>query len=100
VVVVFDAQLWTWDARRMDSWIFVSLPVEASEEIRSRTGGRRRGFGSVRVRATIGLSTWTTSIFPDNGREAYVLPLKREIRKAQALDAGDVATVTVELLGL
>jgi Domain of unknown function (DUF1905) len=100
VVVVFDAQLWTWDARRLDSWIFVSLPADASEEIRSRTGDRRRGFGSLRVRATIGLSTWTTSIFPDGGREAYVLPLKREIRKAQALDAGDVANVTVEILGL
>jgi hypothetical protein len=98
MVVVFDAELWTWDARRLDSWIFVSLPADASEEIRELTGGPRRGFGAVRVRATIGLSTWTTSIFPDRGREAYVLPLKRAIRKAQALDEGDVATVTIEVL--
>jgi hypothetical protein len=98
VVVVFDAELWIWDARRNDSWTFVSLPAEASEEIRDVAAGGRRGFGSLRVRATVGDSTWTTSIFPDSARNAYVLPIKRDIRKAQALDAGDVATVTVELI--
>jgi hypothetical protein len=98
VIVVFDADLWIWDARRGDSWTFVTLPTDASEEIRDVTDGPRRGFGSVRVRAAIGASTWTTSIFPDGGQNAYVLPVKRAIRKAEALDAGDTATVTVELL--
>jgi hypothetical protein len=98
VIVAFDAELWIWDARRGDSWTFVTLPVEASEEIRDLTDGPRRGFGSVRVRAAIGGSTWTTSIFPDGTRNAYVLPVKRAIRRAESLDAGDTATVTVELL--
>jgi hypothetical protein len=98
VVVVFDGELWIWDARRSDSWTFVSLPAEASEEIRDLAAGARRGFGSLRVRATVGDSRWTTSIFPDKARNAYVLPIKRDIRKAQALDAGDVVTVTVELI--
>jgi hypothetical protein len=98
VVVVFDAELWMWDARRIDSWTFVSLPVEASEEIRDLAGGRRRGFGSLRVRARVGGSSWTTSIFPDSARGAYVLPIKREVRRAEALGAGDIATLTVELI--
>lgn len=97
-MVVFDAELWIWDARRAESWTFVTLPVDASEEIREVTDGPRRGFGSVRVRVTVGGSTWKTSIFPDSGRGAYVLPIKRAVRKAEALDAGDVATVTVELV--
>jgi hypothetical protein len=98
VVVVFDAQLWRWDARRADSWTFVSLPAAASEEIRDRTAGSRRGFGSLRVRVTVGGSTWTTSIFPSSGSGNYVLPIKGPVRKAEALDIGDRATVTVELL--
>jgi hypothetical protein len=98
VVVVFDAELWMWDARRIDSWTFVSLPAEASEEIRDLAGGRRRGFGSLRVRARVGGSSWTTSIFPDSARGAYVLPIKREVRRAEALGAGDIATLTVELI--
>jgi hypothetical protein len=99
VIVTFDAELWIWDARRDDSWTFVSLPADASEEIRDLADGPRRGFGSVRVRVTVGGSVWTTSIFPDSARGTYVLPVKRAVRKAEALDAGDVATVTVEILG-
>jgi hypothetical protein len=98
VLFVFDADLWIWDARRNDSWTFVSLPAEASEEIHDLAGGARRGFGSLRVRVTVGGSTWATSIFPDSVKGGYALPIKRAVRKAEALDAGDTATVTVELL--
>ena len=96
--VEFDAELWIWDARRDETWTFVSLPVEASAEIRARTAGLRRGFGSVRVRARLGRSTWTTSIFPDSTRDTYVLPVKRAVRTAERVEAGDVVRVTVELL--
>jgi hypothetical protein len=97
VQVVFDGELWLWDARRAETWTFVTLPASESEEIRDLAAGLRRGFGSVRVRATIGSSTWTTSIFPDP-QAGYVLPVKRPVRVAEALDVGDVATVTVELI--
>ena len=90
VRVIFDAELWLWDARRADAWVFVGLPAGESEEIRDLAGGLRRGFGSLRVRATIGSSACTTSIFP--GRAGYVLPVKRSIRVAEALDVGDTAT--------
>jgi hypothetical protein len=100
VIVVFDAELWMWDVRRTDRWTFVSLPVAASEEIRELTDGSRRGFGSLRVRATVGDTSWATSIFPSADNGTYVLPIKRAVRKAEALDAGDVATVTVELVDL
>ncbi len=37
-----------------------------------------------------------TSVFP--GKARYVLPVKRSIRAAEALDVADMATVTVELV--
>ncbi|GAB3960172.1 DUF1905 domain-containing protein [Actinoallomurus acanthiterrae] len=98
MVVDFEAELWIWDARRSDTWTFVSLPTEASEEIRDLAGGARRGFGSLRVRVTVGTSTWKTSIFPDSARGSYVLPIKRTVRTAEGLDAGDITTVKVELI--
>ena len=98
MVVTFDAELWIWDARRTEGWTFVSLPVEFSDDVREVAGEPRRGFGAVRVRVTVGGSTWRTSIFPDSARGCYVLPIKRAVRIAEALDAGDVATVTVELI--
>ena len=98
---VFEAELWIWDARRADSWTFVSLPKDVSEEIRDVAGdGPRRGFGSVRVRATIGGSSWKTSIFPDSGTGCYVLPVKRSVREAEGLDTGDIATVSVQLMDI
>jgi len=99
VIVVFSAELWIWDARKAESWTFVTLPTDASEEIHDLSAGPRRGFGSLRVRVTLGASTWTTSIFPDSQR-GYVLPIKRPIRKAESLDPGDTATITVELIDL
>ncbi|MFB6892457.1 DUF1905 domain-containing protein [Kitasatospora sp. NPDC056327] len=100
MVFEFVAELWIWDARRADSWTFVSLPVDASEEIRDVAAGPRRGFGSLRVRATLGASTWQTSVFPDNSRGCYVLPVKRAVREAEGLRPGESATVTVELIDL
>lgn len=101
MVITFESELWLWDARQGESWTFVALPAEESEDVRELLGSApRRGFGSLRVRATVGTSSWTTSIFPDSTRGTYVLPVKRAIRKAESLDVGDVATVTVELLDL
>ena len=96
--VDFESELWLWQARKTESWTFVSLPVEASDEIRDRTEGLRRGFGSVRVRASIGTSHWLTSIFPGGDGGAYVLPVKKAVRTAQRLEVGDVAAVSVELV--
>lgn len=94
------SELWIWEARPDECWTLVSLPEEASEEIRDRAAGLTRGFGSLRVRAEIGGTTWTTSIFPDSGRKTYVLPVKRAIRTAESLTPGDAVTVTVELRDL
>lgn len=96
----FTAELWIWDARKDESWTFVSLPPDDAEMIRELTSGVRRGFGSLRVRVVLGGTTWTTSIFPDGARGTYVLPIKRAVRRAEGLSPGSVATLRVQLLDL
>jgi Domain of unknown function (DUF1905) len=97
--LTFDAALWRWDARPDNTWVFVTLPAAESAEIRDISERvPRPGFGSVRVRATIGGSNWATSVFPDATSRCYVLPVKKAVRKAEGLDLGDTATVTVELV--
>lgn len=99
VILDFESELRPWQARRSDTWLFVTLPSDLSEEIRELTrGGPRRGFRSVRVRATVGGTAWSTSIFPRKGR--YTLSIKREIREALGLEAGAPVAGTVELLDL
>ncbi|WP_067498441.1 DUF1905 domain-containing protein [Actinoplanes sp. TFC3] len=100
MIIDFEAELWIWAARRADTWTFVSLPADAAAEIRDRAAGLSRGFGSLRVEATIGTSIWRTSIFPDGARESYVLPVKRAIRAAQQVNPGDTIAVSVQVIDL
>jgi hypothetical protein len=100
VAFAFDAQLWQWDARRADTWVFVTVPADVSSEIRDMTGATTRGFGSVRVQVSLGGSRWATSIFPDASRGSFVLPVKKAVRRAEKLDVGDLTTVTIELTDL
>jgi Domain of unknown function (DUF1905) len=94
----FSAELWIWDARREDSWTFLSLPIEESEEIRAYSASEpRAGFGSVRVSVTIGSSTWQTSIFPGEDGN-YALPIKKSIRRVEGIAAGDVVTVKLRTI--
>jgi Domain of unknown function (DUF1905) len=93
----FRAPLWVWEVRR-DLWTFVTLPDHASDEILARVDTGARGFGAVPVRASIGTTTWRTSIFPKSADGPYDLPVKRAVRDANGLGPGDIATVRVEVL--
>lgn len=95
----FEAELWIWSAKegQTDAWVFVTVPEEVSDEIRERSGPPR-GFGSIRVEATIGATTWRTSVFPNSGDAGtFALPLKKAVRKAEGLEVGDTASVELRV---
>jgi hypothetical protein len=91
-IVRFRAKTWLYQGPA--PWMFVTLPKGASARIREAFG-HGRGFGSVRVKARVGETSWATSIFPDKKSGAYLLPLKKEVRKAESIE--NDATVYVEL---
>jgi Domain of unknown function (DUF1905) len=98
--VEFTTELWLWSARdgQADSWVFVTVPEEVSDEIRDRAGPPR-GFGSVRVEATIGATTWRTSVFPNSDEPGtFALPLKKAVRRSEDLEVGDTATVGLRVV--
>jgi hypothetical protein len=90
----FTAALWIWDARKSDSWTFATVPPEPSDDLTARNGPRA-GFGSVPVEATIGGSTWRTSVFPDKESGCFVLPIKAAVRKAESVSAGDEVAIVL-----
>lgn len=89
--------LWIWQGEAAGRWHFLTVPEEQSEEFRAEALGNRRGFGSVRVQATIGEVIWKTSVFPMNSG-GYLLPVKAEVRKRAGIAAGDDVTVSLEML--
>ena len=94
----FTAKLWIYGFPEATSWYFLTVPQEFAEEIKARTSDYRRGFGSVRVTATIGSSTWQTSIFPDKKSGSYLLPVKKEIRRIESLEANGLIKATITLV--
>lgn len=96
MVLEFRSELWLHSGEA--AWHFVTLPIEVAEEVQDASDGARRGFGSVKVRATIGGTTWSTSLFPDSASGSFVLPVKRAVRRAEDLTDGDEVDVTVELV--
>lgn len=91
----FGSELWLHSG---GSWYFVTVPVEVSDDIRDLTEGSRGGWGSVRVGVTIGRTAWRTSVFPAG--EEFVLPVKKAVRTAEGLAAGDPVQVRLELVDL
>ena len=91
----FISRVYRWDERANDSWYFVDVPAEESADIADRPR-MPRGFGSVRVEATIGGTTWRTSIFPGGGR--YALPLKKAVRSAEGIEPDDEVDVRIRTL--
>lgn len=93
--VTFDAELYLWKADA--SWVFITVPADISDAIDDAVA-MTGGFGSVKVNVQIGDTRWDTSLFPSKEEEAYVLPLKKAVRKAEGIDVGDTATITIEVV--
>ncbi len=93
----FKAQVWLYPGKA--GWHFVTLPKKLSAQIKSMTEGSRNGWGSVRVAATIGKTTWKTSLFPDSKKYVYVLPLKADVRKKESANAGASVSVLIQIDG-
>lgn len=81
-------------------WHFITLPKRQAAEIKGFFAGPgRRGWGSVRVKATIGETGWETSIFPDSKSSSYLLPVKAAVRKSEGLVEGATVAFTLEIAG-
>ena len=96
-MIAFTSLLWIWRGEAAGRWYFLTLPEEQAREVKAHSLGSPRGFGSVKVEATIDQVTWRTSVFPLNSG-GYLLPVKAEVRKRASLSVGDEVAVTLELL--
>ena len=85
----FSGEVWSW--RGPSPYHFVTVPDDESAELQATASLVTYGWGMVPVRARVGQTRWTTSLFPKNG--GYILPLKDLVRNAESIDVGDTVTV-------
>ena len=95
-MIAIAARLWL-STGSGGSWHFITVPKEQSDEIRAAAFAGPRGFGSVRVAASIGGVRWQTSVFPQK-EGGYILPVKADVRKRAGIAAGDLVALELELL--
>jgi hypothetical protein len=91
--MMITAEVWHW--RGPSPYHFVTVPGEVSDDIAIVARGVTYGWGMIPVTARLGSTTWTTSMFPKDG--GYILPLKDAVRRAEAVEVGDVVTVDIEI---
>ena len=89
----FANKIWYW--RGPSPYFFVTVPADDSRDIKSVSKSVSYGWGMIPVQATIGKTTWKTSLFPKDG--AYVLPLKDSVRSAEDLHDGAEVAVQLEI---
>ena len=81
----------------MDAWYFAYVDKKQSAVIKEKHAKVKRGFGSVKVKVTLGKTKWSTSIFPDKQSGCYLLPLKAQVRRAEGVDDGDTINFILDI---
>ena len=98
--ITHTGPLWLWTAANGVGWHFVTIDGAAGEVLAEtalmrRLEGLSRGFGSIKVCATIGATAFSTSVFSSK-TSGWMLPVKAAVRKAERLIVGDMAAVSLE----
>lgn len=76
-------------------YFYVAVPADVSADIQELSAVVSYGWGVIPVEARIGAITFTTSLFPRDGR--YLLPLKDGVRRPEGTAVDDQVAVEMHL---
>ncbi|MCA9194649.1 MAG: DUF1905 domain-containing protein [Planctomycetales bacterium] len=91
------AEVFKW-SQDQGTWYFVAVPRDISNEIRALSHDRSAAWGSIKVEAQIGLTSWRTSLFPDAQKGCYLLPIKKLVRQSENIDDGTSIELFLRIL--
>ena len=93
MIIDFKGKIFYW--RGPAPFLFVAVPEKQSQDIKSVSGLVTYGWGVIPVRAQIGETEWTTSLFPKDGR--YLVPIKMSVQKAENVTVDDNVSIRLEI---
>lgn len=76
-------------------YYFVTVPDDGCVAISDAAAAVTYGWGMIPVTVTLGRTTWTTSLWPKD--DAYVVPLKAAVRKAESVGDGDTVQLVMQI---
>ncbi len=77
------------------AWYFLIVNKKNSKILKNPQIKRSGGWGSIKIKVTIGNTSWLTSLFPNKDKE-YMLPVKVAVRKKENIDDGDMVEFQFE----
>jgi hypothetical protein len=103
--LVFEAPLLIFRSDTSNSAsAYVTLPEDKARELVALASagqwlaqGRKGNFGSAKVMATIGATSWANAVYPDKASGTWSLPVKKAVCLAERLSEGDLVRVTLML---
>lgn len=91
--LMFEGPLFEW--RGPSPFHFVAVPEDDCDAVAEAAAEVTYGWGVVPVRARIGSTDFTTSLFPKDG--GYLVPVKDAVRRAEQLTVDDVVGVELQI---
>ncbi len=91
-------KVWKWamnaNTRASDgAWYFVTLPKDMSMKIREKTGK-----GMKRIEGKIGKTAFHTSLLWHNVSNAYLVAIKKSVRKSEDIFEGDTIDFSFKIM--
>jgi len=94
----FEVKGKVWRYEGQGAWHFVYVPKDLSQRIKDTARNKKKaGFHFVKVKATIGKTSWNTSLFPTKDGP-YLLAIKADVRHKENIDEGDLVIIRCSLL--
>lgn len=90
--IIFSAKIWVYPG--VGGWHFVYLPKSEAAHI-AKVHTKKVGFGFIPVMATIGSTTWKTTVFPSKKEGTYLLAIKAAVRKKEHIFEHDTVNISL-----
>jgi Domain of unknown function (DUF1905) len=89
----FEAEVFQW--RGPAPYFFVATPDDVDAFLHDHMGELTYGWGVIPARVRIGATEVQTSLMPKD--DVYLVPIKVALRRAEAIDDGDVVSVRLSV---
>lgn len=90
----FEVKGKVWRYQGEGGWYFVYVPEKLSREIKDTVRNKKKvGFHFVRIKATIGKTSWNTTLFPTKDGP-YLVAIKADVRHKESINEGDSVKIT------
>lgn len=92
----FNGKVWKYEGP--SGWYFVYVNDKVSAEVKKLSQGKKKvGFGFIPIRATVGKTSWETTLFPTK-EGPYLIAIKVTVRKKEGIGEGDEVKISFNLL--